>query len=83
MDIFEKARLEAMKPGVEKTPVLRTKREPSKNELNAEYKPIGYGILFCCHSKSYFEPCSNCKRNTSEGRRNFNLFIEKHSKGEI
>ena len=81
MDIFEKARLEAMKPGVSKEPTVssaRTKREPSKNEQMAEYQPPAYGILFCPHKKSYFETCPSCKRTRSDAKRNENLFIEKH-----
>lgn len=79
MDFIDKARLAAVKTNQPKEPVLKTKREPSANEKEAEYLPIGYGILFCCHKRSFFEPCQSCKRDTK--RANFLLkhFITKHN----
>lgn len=53
-------------------------REQSTTEKNATYQPPNYGILFCCHGKSYFDVCSNCKRTRRIARLHYENFCLKH-----
>jgi hypothetical protein len=53
-------------------------REPSANEVNAPYRPPGHGLLFCTHSKSYFDTCSTCKRDRKIARLNYERFCQRH-----
>jgi hypothetical protein len=49
-------------------------REKSPNELNAIYQPPNYGILFCCHGRSYFDTCPNCRRTRKRARSEYIAF---------
>ena len=51
-------------------PKAHTTRSKSLNELNAEYHPQGYGIHFCFHGKTYYEPCTTCRRSKADAKRN-------------
>jgi hypothetical protein len=51
-------------------PKATLKRAKSKNELEIKYHPQAYGLYFCLHDKSYFEPCLNCRRTKAEGLAN-------------
>ncbi len=51
-------------------PKAHTKREKSLTEREAEYHEVGYGLHFCCHDKTYYEPCNACRRTRSEARAN-------------
>ena len=53
-------------------------REPSATEKNAVYLPPNYGILFCCHGKSYFDVCHACKRDRKLARLHFTQFCSKN-----
>jgi len=55
-------------------PTPRTLREPSSTERNAPFLPVNYGLLFCCHSKSYFDTCTACKRTRKDARRQYEHF---------
>lgn len=59
-------------------PTLTIKREPSVTERNAVYRGPGYGLLFCVHSKSYFEPCSACRRNKADARLYYKHWCERY-----
>jgi hypothetical protein len=54
------------------------KREPSATERDAPYRPPGHGLLFCTHSKSYFECCAVCKRDKRIARLNYERFCRRH-----
>ena len=43
-------------------PKASTVREKSLNERKGEYHQPGYGLYFCLHDRTYFEPCNNCRR---------------------
>lgn len=47
-------------------PYASIKRERSSNELKGEYHQPGHGLYFCFHNKTYYEPCSACKRTTRD-----------------
>lgn len=51
-------------------PCASIKRKKSLNELDAEYHQQGYGLHFCLHSKTYYEPCTKCKRTRRDAKRN-------------
>lgn len=51
-------------------PRAATKRIKSNTEAMAEYHPVGYGLHFCFHGKSYYEVCTVCKRTRSDAKRN-------------
>lgn len=57
----------------------RTVRESSSTEQNAVYNPPGYGLLFCFHNKSLFEPCSACKRTKAIARLQYERFCNRHN----
>jgi hypothetical protein len=59
-------------------PTLRTCREPSVSEKSAIYTPPNYGVLFCPHSKSYFDVCAACKRTRRDARLQYEHFCLKH-----
>ena len=59
-------------------PTPRTIREPSPTERDAKYLPVNYGLLFCCHSKSYFDTCPSCRRTRRDARRQYEYFCLKH-----
>jgi len=59
-------------------PTPRTIREPSSTERNAPYLPVNYGLLFCCHSKSYFDTCPSCRRTRKDARRQYEVFCLKN-----
>jgi hypothetical protein len=52
-------------------------REKSSTEENSVYTPPGFGILFCPHSKSYFDVCSACKRDKERAQQEFELFCRR------
>lgn len=51
-------------------PKAHTRREKSKGEAEAEYHEPGYGLYFCLHDRTYYEPCGACKRTRGEAKRN-------------
>ena len=59
-------------------PTPSTRREPSASETQATYQPPNYGLLFCPHSKSYFEPCSACRRTAKQARQQFYAFEKRY-----
>ncbi len=59
-------------------PTARIKREPSVTERNAPYLPVDYGLLFCCHSKSYFDTCAACHRSRKDAKRQYEYFCLKN-----
>ncbi len=59
-------------------PTARIKREPSATERNAPYLPVNYGLLFCCHAKSYFDTCPSCRRTRRDARLQYETFCLKH-----
>jgi len=59
-------------------PTARIQREPSPTERNAPYLPVNYGLLFCCHSKSYFDVCASCKRTRKDAKRQYEVFCFKN-----
>jgi hypothetical protein len=59
-------------------PTPSTVREPSTNERDAKYLPRNYGLLFCCHGKSYFEVCPACKRNRKAAHLEYTAFCQRH-----
>jgi hypothetical protein len=63
-------------------PKPTTLREPSLNEKSRKYTPTNYGLLFCCHSKSYFDVCQECRRTRKDAQVQFQAFIKKYSKSE-
>lgn len=54
----------------EALPKSSIKRKKSLNESLNEYHPQGYGLHFCLHSKTYYEPCNACKRTRHDAQRN-------------
>jgi hypothetical protein len=58
-------------------PKSHTRREESKTEADAQYRPQGHGLYFCLHNKSYFDKCGACRRTASEAQRNFDKFLTK------
>jgi hypothetical protein len=58
---------------------VKIRREPSANELKAEWQEPGTGLLFCVHKKSYFETCTGCKRDTRIAKAHFDNFVKKHN----
>lgn len=54
----------------EALPKSHTLRIKSLNERDAKYNPVGYGLYFCLHDKSYYEICTACRRTTAEVQRN-------------
>jgi hypothetical protein len=53
-------------------------REKSSTERNAEWHPPQWGILFCTHNKSYFEPCSACRRDKKRAKAEYEAFLKRH-----
>ncbi len=53
-------------------PKASLKRIKSLNELKTEYHQQGYGLHFCLHDKTYYEPCNACKRTKADAKRNLN-----------
>ena len=51
-------------------PKAHTRREKSNGEANAVYRPVGTGLYFCFHEKSYYEPCGKCRRSSADAKRN-------------
>jgi hypothetical protein len=55
-------------------PKASTRRIKSKIEREAEYHQVGYGLHFCFHDRTYYEPCLKCRRTKRDAERNlFNL----------
>ena len=74
------ARNRALKKAISAGPdsiTPRTVREPSTSESSQEWRPAGWGILFCPHSKSYFDTCSHCKRDRKRSQLEFELFCKR------
>ena len=59
-------------------PTPSTRREASASERNAVYTPPNFGILFCPHSKSYFDVCPNCHRTRKDAKRQYEHFCLKN-----
>jgi len=59
-------------------PTPRSVREPSATERAATCLPVNYGLLFCCHGKSYFDVCPNCKRTRKDAKRQYEYFCLKN-----
>jgi hypothetical protein len=57
------------------TAVLRFK--PPLTVTKATWHQPGYGLLFCVHGKSYFEPCSatTCRRTKREADSRLKAFL--------
>ena len=51
-------------------PKAALRREKSMNEANAVYRPVGTGLHFCFHDKSYYQPCTKCRRSKRDAQRN-------------
>lgn len=51
-------------------PKASTKRIKSLTESLTEYHSQGYGIHFCFHDRSYYEPCTTCKRTKRDALHN-------------
>jgi hypothetical protein len=51
-------------------PKASTRRIKSKTEREAEYHQVGYGLHFCFHDRTYYEPCLKCRRSKAEALRN-------------
>jgi hypothetical protein len=51
-------------------PKAHTTRSRSTNELNAEYHQPGYGLHFCFHGRTYYEPCKTCRRSSKDAALN-------------
>ena len=60
-------------------PTPSTKREPSKTESQAVFQPANFGLLFCPHSKSYFDTCSACRRDRKRAKAEYEAFIRRHN----
>jgi hypothetical protein len=63
-------------------PTPATRREPSSSERDAPYRGPGHGLLFCTHSKSYFETCGQCRRDKRIARLNYERFCKRHGLSE-
>ena len=50
----------------EALPRAAIKRVRSTNELRGEYHQPGYGLYFCFHNKTYYEPCTTSERTTRD-----------------
>lgn len=59
-------------------PTPSTRREPSATERNETYRPANWGLLFCCHNKSYFEVCSQCRRDKRRAKAEYEAFLKRH-----
>jgi len=59
-------------------PTPSTKREPSKTESQAIFTPANFGLLFCPHSKSYFDTCSACRRDRKRAKAEYEAFLKRH-----
>lgn len=75
--LIEQARNKAMRKSVGDGPVIKIGREPSLNESEREWHPPNWGILFCCHDRSYFDVCSHCKRTRQRAQLEFELFCKR------
>lgn len=53
-------------------------REKSRTEQTAVYQPPNFGVLFCPHSKSYFDVCAACKRTRRIAKLHYENFCLKH-----
>ena len=53
----------------------RTRRERSKNELDA----VVHDALSCLHGESYTMPCKKCRRTTQDANENFSRLKAKLS----
>jgi hypothetical protein len=47
-------------------PRAATYRAESNGEAKGEYHQPGYGLYFCLHDRTYYEPCLKCRRTTRE-----------------
>jgi len=59
-------------------PTPRSIREPSATERSQPWLPVNYGLLFCCHAKSYFDVCPSCHRTRKDAKRQFDHFCLKN-----
>jgi hypothetical protein len=82
MDIVKKLihdlRLRQANADSKAPPVPTTVREVSNNEKNAVYQPPNYGMLFCCHSKSYFDVCQACRRDKKQALLQYQAFCKRY-----
>jgi hypothetical protein len=76
---FKEAYLRKLKSEGRELPTPQTMRQPSTNESQREWKPAQYGLLFCVHNKSYYEPCKACRRDKKECQLRFDLDIKRHN----
>jgi len=76
--ILKDAALRRLNAESQALPTPRTIREPSPTKRNASYLPVNYGLLFCCHAKSYFDTCPSCKRTRRDARRQYEYFCLKN-----
>lgn len=51
-------------------PKAATRRIKSSNELKMEYHSVGYGLHFCLHDRTYYEPCKECRRSKRKALNN-------------
>lgn len=61
-------------------PVSASHREPSRAEKEACFAFQTQGLLFCCHSKSYFDVCQACKRTRAIATEHYRLFKRRYLK---
>lgn len=51
-------------------PKAATRRIKSANEAEAIFHFTEYYKHFCFHNKTYYEPCSKCRRTNADAKRN-------------
>lgn len=72
-DYHERRAAEDSKP----LPAVALPFIPPDTVRKATWRQPGYGLLFCVHGKSYFEPCAatTCRRNKKEADQRLAAFI--------
>lgn len=61
-------------------PKVAFPREPSRAEKEALFEFQSKGLLFCCHSKSYFDVCHQCHRTRAIALQHYRLFERRYLK---
>jgi hypothetical protein len=58
-------------------PKARLAFEPPLSVTKATWRQPGYGLLFCVHGRSYFEPCNatTCRRTKKEADSRLQVFL--------